>query len=868
MCTIATSLYMKPGKYKLIGSYLPAFHNTTQNIKYLFLAVHTRISCNGTMPSLLKRSSLLLLFTIFELSTQAQTAEKYTGRTLLQLSSGFNTVLRDARVDLDSSLFITSKRYKQSRVSTIAEGIDDAYTLKNCGWMDTGNIDSAKRQLAKMTGANHARLFLLIGAYYAFHPGFHQYDSDRGIAYLLQAKKETDALKLTKWSAQCACLLGKCYFKENNITEGKRWFSTVTNDARLITDKQIQAKCWNYEGMYCPFVAQTTLFRIDCLNKALKLYKALNDSGNQANTLMDISYLSFAGGKMNEAKDAATQSLALQKSTQFPYTQYSYDLLAFYALLASDSPKELEMAFAALNSAEKTNDSLEMAHFYKRISNGFIRLNNETEYNRWEKRAMEAYEKHGGDSEFWDLLTSFSNQYATPEDGKKVLNLIKKTWKNYPPANPVEKQTAYIALGSCYQRARNYKEAHSYYLLAEKLEQQNQVLKGGMINHYLTFKLCASYYFMKNYAMSRKYAKMLIYRPVNDIPAGKDDFLRYYFQMHQLDSVAHNYKSSIYYLHKYANLLDTISSKNESRQIIDINIKYETLQKEKKLQELKTQNILERQKDALTKKITYAGFGLLLFVIVMIYSRYYFNKKSNAQLKKQKEEIDDQNSSLQSMNKKQQSLLTEKELLLKEIHHRVKNNLQTSMSLLNMQSAYVDNEVALETIRISQRRMHAMSLIHQKLYQSEKLTSINMAIYIDELTIYLRESFIGPANISFELRIPPLELDIAQALPLGLIINEAITNSIKYAFPDRRKGMIYIFLEHTTNEYYLLTIRDNGTGLPDSFDSDSTNSLGMNLMRGLSEQLQGEFIIQNNHGTQITVTIKKTEPADNNDLHK
>jgi two-component sensor histidine kinase len=243
----------------------------------------------------------------------------------------------------------------------------------------------------------------------------------------------------------------------------------------------------------------------------------------------------------------------------------------------------------------------------------------------------------------------------------------------------------------------------------------------------------------------------------------------------------------------------------------------------------------------------------------MIYSRYHFNKKSNEQLKKQKDEIDNQNSSLQSMNQKQQSLLTEKELLLKEIHHRVKNNLQTSMSLLNMQSAYIDNEVALETIRISQRRMHAMSLIHQKLYQSEKLTSINMAIYIDELTLYLRDSFIGPANISFELCIQPLELDIAQALPLGLIINEAVTNSIKYGFPKKRKGTIYIFLEQIPNEYYLLTIKDNGIGLPENFNSQLTNSLGMNLIRGLSEQLQGEFSIQNNQGTQITVTIKVIE---------
>jgi two-component sensor histidine kinase len=807
---------------------------------------------------------ILFLFASVAATAQTRSNQLLTPDVLLQVSSGFFTVVQDARVDLDSSLSITSKRYKLSRVHIITEDIDDNYNEQHSGWMDKDVPEVAQRQLFTLNGNEHARLLLALGAYYAFHPAFHNQFTNLGIKYLLQAKKENDELKRYDLSAHCAILLGKCYFKENNIPEGKRWFDTITNDSRLKTNKRLQAKAWNYEGMYCPFVAETMPFRITCLNNALKLYKQLNNKGNQINTLMDLSYLSFAGGRFAVARNAALQSLALQKSIQFPYTQFTYDLLAFYAQLSSDWPKVLEMAFAALNSAELNKDTLEIAHFYKRVSNGFTGLNNESEYLKWEKKALDAYERHGGDSEFWDLLISLAYHNKT-EDGRDVLSLIKDTWRKHPPANTIEQEIAYMALGTCYQKQRNYTIAHSYFLLAEKLEPQNQKLRGGMKNHYLIYKLSQSYFNIHNYQKSRVYAQMVISRSKNDVPVDKGEYLQYYILMHQLDSATHNYKASMNYLHKYANLIDTISSKNESRQVIDINVKYETLQKEKRLQVLKTQHILELQKAAYAKKITYWTVAALLFTIMMVYSRYYFNKKSNRKLKIQKQEIDNQNSSLQSMNLKQQALLTEKELLLREIHHRVKNNLQTSMSLLNMQSAYIDNEVALETIRNSQRRMHTMSLIHQKLYQSEKLTSINMAIYIDELTIYLKESFIGHGNISFELLVESFELDIAQALPLGLIINEAVTNAIKYAFPDNCKGIIYIFLEKTPDKQYILTIKDNGIGLPNAFDIESNSSLGMNLMRGLSGQLQGDFNIRNNSGTQITITIGEADLIRDND---
>ncbi len=151
--------------------------------------------------------------------------------------------------------------------------------------------------------------------------------------------------------------------------------------------------------------------------------------------------------------------------------------------------------------------------------------------------------------------------------------------------------------------------------------------------------------------------------------------------------------------------------------------------------------------------------------------------------------------------------------------------------------------------------MHAMSLIHQKLYNTENVTSIDMSIYIRELVTNLNDNFNTGQRICFELAIKPLEMDVSQAVPLGLILNEAITNAIKYAFPDKRNGKIFISLSGTGSHCYSLVFSDNGIGMPAGFNNKKTDSLGMSLMEGLCEDLNGNFSIENNNGTTIKISF-------------
>jgi two-component sensor histidine kinase len=248
------------------------------------------------------------------------------------------------------------------------------------------------------------------------------------------------------------------------------------------------------------------------------------------------------------------------------------------------------------------------------------------------------------------------------------------------------------------------------------------------------------------------------------------------------------------------------------------------------------------------KLITYAVLVTLSFLMLIGLTHIIFRQIKK--LKAQQRVISEKNSALEH-------LLSEKEWLLKEIHHRVKNNLQTVISLLESQSFYLEND-ALLAIENSKNRVYAMSLIHQKLYQNNAFGKIDMSVYIPELIQYLKDSFQVKQGIRFQLRVEKILLDISQAIPVGLILNEAITNSIKYAFGARKSNEIQVSLSYTGPETIRLLITDNGIGFPVELQTDKPDSLGLKLMRGLSEDIGGELEMDSASGTTIKVTFKES----------
>jgi signal transduction histidine kinase/HPt (histidine-containing phosphotransfer) domain-containing protein len=203
--------------------------------------------------------------------------------------------------------------------------------------------------------------------------------------------------------------------------------------------------------------------------------------------------------------------------------------------------------------------------------------------------------------------------------------------------------------------------------------------------------------------------------------------------------------------------------------------------------------------------------------------------------------------------------LKEKEALLKEVHHRVKNNIQIISSLLNLQAKYINDNIALQIINDSRNRVHSMALIHEKLCHSNDLTKINFASYIDDLSSYLLHSYSLVANlIHITLNIGEIYLTFDTAIPLGLIINELLTNSFKHAFPDGRKGEI-IIESHKANDHKMdLIVVDNGVGFSENLKFTNMKSLGLQLVKTLTDQLNGSIEIEsNNQGTSFKITLNE-----------
>ena len=199
--------------------------------------------------------------------------------------------------------------------------------------------------------------------------------------------------------------------------------------------------------------------------------------------------------------------------------------------------------------------------------------------------------------------------------------------------------------------------------------------------------------------------------------------------------------------------------------------------------------------------------------------------------------------------------LKEKEALLKEVHHRVKNNMQIINSLLSLQGESIGDEQVLDIFKVSQNRIQSMALVHNRLYQSPNLAKVDFASYIRDLASMLFRSYKTYGRIASSIDVPDVSLSIDNAIPCGLILNELVSNSLKHAFPEGREGEIRITLRPLEGKFELV-VSDNGVGIPEDLDIRNTKSLGFRLVTSLVNQLDGEIELSRTEGTEFRITFK------------
>ncbi len=291
------------------------------------------------------------------------------------------------------------------------------------------------------------------------------------------------------------------------------------------------------------------------------------------------------------------------------------------------------------------------------------------------------------------------------------------------------------------------------------------------------------------------------------------------------------------YLTKHRALNNTLNADEKVKYIEEMQTKYETEKKEKliAIQDIE----LEQQK----KDNRNLGIILGLLALSLVSSALYIWNmvKSRNLIASQKNTIE--------------KSLEEKEILLKEIHHRVKNNLQIISSLLTLQGRNANNPLIEEAIKKGKDRVRSMALIHENLYKNENFAGVNMKDYMEKLFTSLFNSYnINGDKIQLELNIQDLQLDVETVIPIGLAVNELITNALKYAFPDNSGGTLVVSLEEL-NKQLVLTVSDNGIGIQEGGNIDVQSGFGFELIKAFQSQLDAKLEVDSGHGTSVKLKM-------------
>jgi two-component sensor histidine kinase len=322
--------------------------------------------------------------------------------------------------------------------------------------------------------------------------------------------------------------------------------------------------------------------------------------------------------------------------------------------------------------------------------------------------------------------------------------------------------------------------------------------------------------------------------------AGKDFGDKYYLsQAYEVLGKAyafnHNYKDALNAFEEYDRLKKEIFTAEADRRISLIQTEFDVAGKEDTIE---LQGItIKRQRIRQTLFIVFAS--LLFIMLLLIYIAYQNIRKKRVLL---------QNQNL------------EKEFLLKEIHHRVKNNLGVVSSLLELQAAQNDDPNVIEAMTQSQNRVYSMGMIHQRLYHGKNLATVEMKDYFKNLGQHILDSFGVADRVNIEFDMETIEIDVDTAIPLGLIVNELITNSLKYAFPNRREGKIKISLRRTAADLLLLEVADDGVGKQEENLNKGTG-FGTQLIKLLMQQLNGEMKFQSKEGTSFSFEFNLSKVA-------
>ncbi len=488
--------------------------------------------------------------------------------------------------------------------------------------------------------------------------------------------------------------------------------------------------------------------------------------------------------------------------------------------------KAADYVLESLRFGEKLNDKKAIALAYSDLSNLFWKQAKFEKGLEYGLKSIEVFEERGiNDLDYDFTLYVVGNNYLDLKKYEEALNY-------YEHAIIVgERYGFYNNLSDVYI---SLVDLNTYLNQFDKAEESgvNAIKYAELLdNNFMLMRSWLSVGKMQN--LQGKY-QTAIESLQKCIEIATDDFGDNYYLSKAYEALGrafagnHSYKEAYQAFAEYDKLKNEFFTVEADQRISLLQTEFDVNQKDNTI--LKQESKIKEQK--ITQTLIIIISSLLFLILIILYITYKIDKKKSNLLEKQNKE---------------------KEFLLKEIHHRVKNNLEIISSLLSLQAAQIDDTNIINAIQVSQNRVYSISMIHQRLYQGKKLGLIEMKDYLIYLGSHILESFGFENSIELDYQVDFIELDIDTSIPLGLIVNELLTNSFKYAFPNNRKGKIIISLKKIDQHSLLLKITDNGIGIN---ENEKNTGFGTQLINLLTQQLDGELKLETNGGTSISLKFK------------
>jgi two-component sensor histidine kinase len=684
---------------------------------------------------------------------------------------------------------------------------------------------------------------------------------DSAYLYSQQARFLSDSLHFSSGKTVSLYLTGRILPFLNKATQGTELLRQGIAQSVALRNKHLEADGWFYLGIAYRANAGD-LFRAQaCFAKARSLYLAANDRAKAAYLLKWIADMHLAQARYAQARDELLQVLAEYRSVGYRRVHYTCDLLAAVDEQMANYQEAIRFELAAIKSAKATNDLTYLSNFYLRLAEIYETLRQYAPslmYRYLALAQMKREEKAAPAETYMRAACAIANTLIKLHQPNQAVDLLLKESQANPPVNDITRYMLAEGLATGYMANKQYTKAEKSAIrgvtLATSLARKNKAF--DIFYRQIQYSSCVL--LSKVYIATQQFAKARFYLnqgfAIGSETASLTENTGFYLLQFKVDSAQGNLGDALLHYQHYKALNDSIFNTRSSAVIAELRMQYNTEKREHSMALLTRQNFVQqsrlRQRE-FQRNVLLAGAVLLLLLLGLGYNRYRLKQRSNQQLESQQAEINQKNKSLELA-------LEEKEWMLKEIHHRVKNNLQIISSLLYSQSSYLKDKAALSAIQESQNRVHSMSLIHQKLYQGTQLASVPMQAYVVEIVNYLIASFNCQEYVQPEFAVDNIALDVSLAVPVGLILNEAITNSLKYAFPTRQSGIVRVELTHVGKTYSLI-VSDNGQGLPVDFNPQRSGTMGLNLIRGLSKQLDGRLKISGLGGVQIALEFNEIE---------